>query len=946
MTTPGSPFGQGPFRPGFRHTNPPSPGSIRRTLLVFALGIIGIVLLPAGFRQLADWLWFQDLGFERVFLTRIGAQWAVGVAAGLLAFGVLYTSVRMSLRGVALDQVIAIPQGAEALRALSVASARLIGAVALPITAIIGLFVGVATTNAWQIVLGFIHRQPFGTVDPIFSRDISYYVFTLPVFEVVIGLLTFIALLATAAAALVYLMRGHVRRAARGFFIEPSAGIHLGVLIAALLVLGALRLHFVSIPSLLLSGHTPLFGASYADLHVSLPIMRGLTVLALAAAAVVIAGSFRGRNFGLAAQAVAVYLGASLLGAVIPVAYQRLVVQANELSRESAQILHHIEATRRAWGIDSVDRRELQAEAQLTPADIAANRVTIDKVRLWDLEPLLQTFGQVQSIRTYYDFIAVDDDRYRIGGGLRQVMLSARELNTAALPTRTFINEHLTYTHGMGITLGPSNQVTPEGLPVLFLKDLPPVSSVPGLAVTRPQIYYGELSNTFVLAPTRQREFDYPAAGEGEAGTVYSAYAGKTGVRVNSFVRRLMFALRFGSVNILLSRDLTDSTRILFERNVKDRAERVLPFLRFDRDPYLVVTDSGYLKWVLDAYTSTSRYPYSQPTADGTNYMRNSVKVVIDAYDGDVKAYLADPGDPIIRTFASIYPGLIQPLSAMPEDLRRHLRYPEDLFRTQTALFATFHMSDPETFYHREDQWQIPGTDQAAQRPAGRTPSAFIRHMVMRLPGETAPEFILMRPFTPRQKDNLASWMVARNDGEHYGKLVVYRFPRQSLVFGPTQIVNRIDQDTDVSQQISLWDQSGSEVIRGELLVIPIEQSLIYVLPLYLRAAGGRIPELKRVIVAHEGQIAMAESLDAALTRLFGAVDRAGARAVAGAQTVPASQPVSGTDSLVTLTRRAEEHFNRARAAQRADDWATYGAEMRALGELLRRINAARPPTG
>ena len=407
---------------------------------------------------------------------------------------------------------------------------------------------------------------------------------------------------------------------------------------------------------------------------------------------------------------------------------------------------------------------------------------------------------------------------------------------------------------------------------------------------------------------------------------------------MGSFLRRALFALRFATLNILLSRDLTDSTRILYYRDVRERAEHALPFLVFDRDAYLVITDAGRLVWILDGYTTSDRYPYAQPFADGTNYMRNSVKVLIDAYDGDVRAYLTDPNDPIIRTLAKIYPGTLRPLDSMAPDLRAHLRYPEDLFLRQTVLYATYHMSDPETFYHREDQWQIPVPSSSTGPTVLGAANAFIRHMVMRLPGESQPEFILMRPFTPRQKDNLAAWMVARNDGAHYGKLVAYRFPGQSLVFGPTQIVNRINQDTEVARQISLWDQRGSQVIRGELLVLPIEQSLIYVQPIYLKAQGGRIPELKRVVVAHEGQVAMEESLDAGLARLFGTGGRPTAAAIAATST-PAATP----DSTVrALTQQALDHYDRARAAQRADDWATYGAEMRQLGELLRRLGAAR----
>jgi len=485
---------------------------------------------------------------------------------------------------------------------------------------------------------------------------------------------------------------------------------------------------------------------------------------------------------------------------------------------------------------------------------------------------------------------------------------------------------------------------------VLFIKDLPPVSSI-ALRVTRPQIYYGELSNDFVLAPSRQREFDYPA-GEGDA-AAYSSYDGRGGVSVGSFARRLLYAVRFGSLNILLSADLTDKTRILYYRDVRERAQRALPFVLFDPDPYLVITDAGTLVWMLDGYTVSERYPYAR-AAGGVNYMRNSVKVTIDAYDGSLRAYLAAPNDPIIRTLARIYPGLLQPLDSMPADLRAHLRYPEGLFRLQTELFATFHMADPETFYHREDQWQIPG----APAVGGPVPSserqsssaAFLRHMVMRLPAESTPEFILMRPFTPRQKDNLAAWIVARNDGPNYGKLAVYRFPRQSLVFGPNQIVNRINQDTEVARQITLWDQRGSEVLRGELLVLPIGGALIYVQPLYLRAQGGRIPELKRVIAAHEGRVAMAETLDGALRALLangaGVVATAADTAAAVADTTRAetlgAAAAGVPTSISALVQQARGHYDRARAAQRADDWATYGTEMRRLGDVLRQLESAR----
>jgi uncharacterized membrane protein (UPF0182 family) len=578
-------------------------------------------------------------------------------------------------------------------------------------------------------------------------------------------------------------------------------------------------------------------------------------------------------------------------------------------------------------------------------ANIKANAATVDNIRLWERPLLKQTFSQLQEIRTYYDFVSVDDDRYTIDGRYRQVHVAARELNSQSLPTRTFINERLTFTHGMGLTMAPVNQVTTEGLPVLFIKDLPPASTI-SIKLTRPQIYYGELTNEYVFVGTKQKEFDYPA---GEA-NIYTTYTGRGGVAIGSFIRRVLYAFQLGSLKILLSDDIRGNAKILYRRNVMERATTALPFLDFDNDPYLTINDAGQLKWILDAYTTSDMYPYSQRTNSGTNYMRNSVKVVIDAYDGTVDAYIADQNDPVVKTYARIFGPIFKPLSEMPADIRRHVRYPGDLFRIQTALHATYHMLQPQTFYHREDQWQIPGG-----LTKGTNENPFMRHIIMKLPGEKNPEFIFMTPFTPRGKDNLAAWMVARMDGENYGKLSVYRFPKQSLVYGPKQIANRINQDTEISRQLTLWDQRGSEVIRGELLVIPIEESLIYVQPIYLRAEGGTIPELKRVVVAHENRVVMGETLEEGLNALFGsgAVPRTSVQdslaalgenqpAVTGGGAVPSPAQTASSGATAELLREAQTHYDRAIAAQRSGNWAEYGREIEQLGAALRSLRAGK----
>jgi uncharacterized membrane protein (UPF0182 family) len=909
----------------------------RATLLIGAVLLV-LVLVPATASRVTDWLWFREIGFERVFMLKLVAQLVLGATAALVAFGALYGSARIALRGIerSAESIVVLAEGGVHTRAKFLV--RVAQLAALPGTALLSLLLSVGLAGQWRTLIQFTYRTPFGDVDPIFGRDIAHYVFTLPAVEAAINFTWGIVFLALVMVTLpIYLARGDIGFRLGRLRIDAPAELHIAILAAAWLVLSAIRTWWIGLPSVLFGTHGPLQGASWTDLHVRLPGMRVLAVLLLVAAVAMLWGARRGILARVAAITVVANLVlTALVNGIIPSIVQRLVVQPNELARETPQIAHHIAATRRAWGLDDVERRELEADQELTGRDIAANRATIDNIRLWDREPLLQTFGQIQSIRTYYDFVAVDDDRYAVAGQMRHVLLSARELDPASLPTRTFVNEHLTFTHGMGLTLGPSNEFTEQGLPVLWVQDLPPSTSV-DLTVTRPQIYFGELARSFVLAPSGQREFDYPSA-EGDAAE-YSTYAGKAGVPIDAYWRRLAFALRFGSMNILLSSDLRDDTRIIFNQQVRTRAQLALPFLAFDGDPYLVVRDSGQLVWVLDGYTATDRYPYSARTSDGSSYLRNSVKVVIDAYDGTVEAYLSDPADPMIRTLSRIYPGLLRPLETMPTDVRAHLRYPEDLFRAQTGLYATFHMTDPETFYHREDQWQIPAAQQGAVR------SGYARHIVMRLPGEERAEYLMMRPFTPRQKDNLSAWMVARNDGEHYGKLIAYRFPRQSLVFGPTQVANRINQDTEVSRQVSLWDQGGSEVIRGELLVIPIEASLLYVQPLYLRAQGGKIPELKRVIVSHEGRVVMEESLEAGLRVLFGEGTGTSGRPAA----TPARTPVPATTGAAAsaaareaLVQQALQHYDRARAAQRADDWATYGAEMQRLGEVLRRLREAR----
>jgi uncharacterized membrane protein (UPF0182 family) len=902
---------------------PARPSAGKVVFVALTVAFLAFIALPWLGGVATDWLWFKEVKFETVFMTSL--KWRAGLFAigALAAFAFVYGNIRIATAELSGFPALFVDRGG----GVRVDISRFVPKLFFAGSLFIAFITGVSASVSWMTPLMAFDGAAVGSVDSLFGRDIGFYLFTLPAVSALLSALVALTIASLAGTAMVYGLRGELVLPPRKTTAGPGATRHLGALLALLFVLFAIRLWIVGSSELLYSGTGPLLGASYTDVHVRLPAIRLSAIVALLAAATVLYGAARRQLVWYAFVSTLLYAGVGIVfRGIAPAVVQKFGVAPNELTRERPYIAQHIAATRRAWQIDSVQTRALEGDVQLSMADIKANAPTIDNVRLWERDLLKQTFGQLQEIRTYYDFFSVNDDRYMIDGRYRQVHLSARELNTASLPTRNFINDRLTFTHGMGVTMAPVNQVTSEGLPVLFIKDVPPVSTV-SVKVTRPQIYYGELTNSYVFVGTSQKEFDYPA---GET-NVYTNYTGRGGVPVGSTLRRALYAWQFDAPDIVLSSYITPGARILYHRNINDRAKTALPFLDFDGDPYLIVTDAGELKWILDAYTSSENYPYSQRVQDGTNYMRNSVKVVIDAYDGTVDAYLADPHDPVALTYARIFPGIFKPLATMAPDVRRHLRYPADLFRLQTDLHATYHMVEPDAFYHREDQWQYPTV--ASGSPAGNT---FMRHIILRLPGEKDPEYIFMTPFTPRGKDNLAAWMVARMDGDHYGQLVVYKFPKQSLVYGPKQIANRINQDTDISRQLTLWDQKGSQVIRGELLVIPIEESLIYVQPIYLRAEGGTIPELKRVVVAHENRVAMGETLEEGLNLLFGGTTSARTAAVAAGDSP--SAPTADTG----LIAQAQQHYDRAMTAQRAGDWSTYGHEIDQLGTILKQLRARK----
>jgi uncharacterized membrane protein (UPF0182 family) len=894
---------------------------------VIGILILLVVIVPATVTFYTDWLWFGETGYQDVFVRTLTAQGMLGGAAGVVAFCVLLFSLRIAMRTVSPRQLmIATREGP-----LTIAiDRRRVQAVGTAIAGVLALLFGLFASGQWQQWLLFRHGQPFGDADPVLGRDVGFYVFQLPFLELLRGYLLALVALAGVTAGAVYVLAGAVDfDLARGARIAGRAKRHLAVLAAALFLVLAFGA-YLDVPRLLTTPGGIVHGVSNVDLAIRIPALRVLMVAAFAGAMLALYQTVAASWWPIITGPV-LYIVVAIAGSVGAAAMQRFVIAPNEQVRETPFIEHNIRATRKAFALDDVEERELSGDALLTRADIAANDATLGNVRLWDHQPLLQTFAQIQEIRTYYDFVSVHNDRYMIDGEYRQIMLSARELDSNSLPNRNWINERLTFTHGYGVTLGPVNQVTPEGLPVLFIKDLPPQSSV-NLKIDEPSIYFGQQSNDHVFVRTNAREFHYP---KGED-NVYTSYEGTGGVPISSFFRRLLFSIRFRSFKVLLSEDITNESRVMFHRRLSERITRIAPFLQYDPDPYLVISN-GRLFWMQDAYTTTRQYPYATRAANGINYIRNSVKATVDAFHGTVAFYLIDETDPMARTLQRIFPTLFRPLADMPEDMRTRLRYPEAIFALQAAMYATYHMTNPAVFYNKEDLWEVPVIGSETQ-PQLMQPY----YAMMRLPGEQSSEFIQMLPFTPARKDNLASWMVARSDGQQYGRLRVFQFPKQKVVFGPRQIVARINQDQAIAPQITLWNQQGSEVLQGTLLVIPIEESLVYIRPLYLRSAGGRIPELKRVIVAHQNQIVMEETLDRALDRLFPSDGEPSPSPPARAEGAAGADAEAGRVPGDVLAARAHEHYQRAIQAQKDGNWALYGEEIRRLGEVLTQM-AGRP---
>ncbi len=901
------------------------------TNIVIFLALAFILSISEIVRLVTDYWWFDALGFSRIFM--------ISLTAKLLLFAVSASFFLIFLLGNLWISSKANPSRSEIPSKLKIV-----------IALVLSFFVGLASSQKWFVALQYMNQETFSLQDPIFWKDVAFYVFSLPFIHAVRSFLMACVILTIIMVLLDYMQSFIIRMFKQAQVSTPvgegpiydvsfqsaiagmkrNALAHIAVLGSFFFILLAAN-HYLARFSIMYSAKGIVVGAGYTDVFVYLPITKILMVLALFIALLFyvwiffISGRQDQQKSGILTYAVVFYLLVLFIGSTaVPGIVQTYKVSPNEISLEAPYIENNIRFTKIAYGLADVEESTFQAEMNLTPEVLANSQETMDNIRILDLRPLIQTYKQMQEIRLYYDLSGIDIDRYEIDGRYTEVMLAPREMDQDQIVSKTWVNIHTVYTHGFGVVMSPVNSVTREGLPNYLIKDIPPVYTVeePKLQIEKPQIYYGERDNDFVLVNTRTEEFDYPKGDTNE----YIRYDGGGGVQLDTTMKKLLMAIRFMDVKILLSSDITPESKIMFERDIVDRISKITPFLMLDRDPYITICD-GRLVWIQDAYTVTGNFPYSEKRGS-VNYIRNSVKITVDAYDGDVTYYIADTADqdPIITTYARIFPEQFKSLDLMPDELKKHVRYPEDLFKIQSDIYNTYHMSDVKVFYNKEDAWQIPHEVYGTSQQVLVEPY----YIIMELPGESDEEFILMSPFTPIRKDNMVAWLAARSDGDDYGKLLLYKFPKDKLVYGPLQIEAKFDQDSVISEQLTLWSTQGSRVTRGNLLVIPIEDSILYVEPLYIMAETGQLPELKRMLVSDGERVVMEEDLDSALEALFGR-----------GETV--ARPVKPTGeaeewSTEELIAGANDYYD-AILDSMGKNWTAFGENFERLGEVLDRLS-------
>ncbi len=923
-----------------------------------ATGVIAVVLFVMLFGGVlvnlyTDYLWFvHDVNYPQIFGRILALRWILFLltAVGFFVFALANLMIANRIAGATEEPDLAIRGG----RIVRITRAVRRGTYYLLILGALAfsVFVGLSASAYWHDLMLFQNAQSVGVNDPLFGMDVGFYMFRLPFLSFLSGLLVFTSLIALVGiGAFYYFNRALGWLGGMPTFL-PSVKPHM-LILAVLFLLSFAWYLWLARYDLVFSEHDQFFGAGYTDIHARLPILT-ITVFGLLIAAVLCLVSLR-RGAGLLlpiggfATVLLFWVAASL---IYPPLVQRFVVIPNQLERESQYIERHLEFTRRAYNLDKIQVRVMDVRDDLTAADLQGAQGTLENLRLWDFRPLRQVYNGLQALKPYYAFVDIDVDRYEVNGGLRQVLLSVRELNLEGLPApaQRWQNLHLLYTHGYGLVMNPVNEATGEGQPVFWIRNLPPQIAEPvqePLKLTNPAIYFGENLDRYAIVRSNLKELDYPkltGAGDAEE-NVYTTYSGDGGVPIGGLLTRLMFAIRLSDQNIMLTGDLNPESRLLFRRNIRERVQAMLPFIRWDDDAYPVI-HNGEIVWIYDGYTFSRNYPYSRPFFSRDrivrqfNYLRNSVKATIHAYTGEVNFYIADENDPLIRAYAQAYPNVFKPLSAMPENLRKHIRYPIDLFEVQAQLLELYHTTDARIFFNKEDVWAIAREILQNNETVPMTPY----YVIMQPPGERQPRYMLTLPFTPQQRKNLVAWLAAHCDPDRYGELVLYRFPKQKTVYGSEQIEARINQNPEITQQLNLWNQQGSQVFRGNLLIIPLGQAMLYFKPIYLQArTEGAIPELKKVVLASGERVVMTDTVEEGLQLLLTRrVGRTPPRVAQNGATPPTtSAPPAAAETpadLRTLAREANRVYREAQNALRNGDWATYGERMKQLENLLRRM--------
>lgn len=883
---------------------------------LFFVFLVFLLLIPNLLDLWVDYLWFESVGYLSVFLTILSTKLLLGIVGFAVVTVFLYVNLKLAGRFSRVEDL-----------RLNV---RLAGFKVFGILALLsGLIAGFALSTGWETYLKFLNSVPFNKMDPVFAKDLAFYVFKLPFYDLVLNysLGIVVAGLALVGGVYLYIMRKKMEAEEDFQGVVSQAKKHVSVLLGFLFLILAGKV-YLSKFGLLFSSRGAVFGAAYTDLNIMLPVILISTVLSLVTGMAFLL-NLKLERIRYPTMAVLALVAVLILGNITGAVVQSYTVEPNEYNLEKDYIRRNINMTLDAYDLSDMDERQFLGSYNLSSSDLEERPETVKNIRLWDWRALKDTYSQLQLIRTYYNFEDVDIDRYRFNGQYKQVMLSSREMNQDQLPqeAKTWTNRHLVYTHGLGVVMSPVSEISEQGLPIFYMKDIPPkvTDSAPEkepLNITNPDIYYGEGTDDYVVTGTTTEEFDYPRGGE----NIYTTYGGTGGVEVGGFLNKLALAFHLGDLRLLVSGSVKSDSEVLFRRNIRERVERISPFLDYDRDPYSVV-EGGQIHWIYDAYTTTENYPYSEPVnaLGKTNYIRNSVKVTVDAYSGKVNYHVIDQEDPLVRTYEKIFPEMFEDFDDMDQGLKGHVRYPEDLFRIQSKLYSTYHMKDPRVFYNKEDKWTMP-----RELYKGRSQAIEPYYVILELPKENQTQFVLMMPFTPQGKDNMIAWMGAKSDMPDYGEKVLYKFSKQRLIYGPNQVESRITQDADISQQITLWSQAGSEVIRGNLLVIPVKDSILYVEPLFLRSSEDAIPELKRVIVAFGDDIAMRPTLKGSLEVIFGEAERQPAKEERGKIT-PEQQK---------LIDRAQKLYQRAQSHLKQGNLSAYGEDIEALGSTLEKIGS------